>query len=704
MKTRFFLLLATLFFSIHVSAQEKLTLPQAVMGQYGQFYPEHVTGFLWTKEKNKYSYLKDYRVLVIGEVGGEEKEAINIKEINKDLGTSFFYFSNMQWKDEHTFVLRNKTAIVVYNLEKAAGKSIELPKDAENISIGPKCENVAFTRANNLYYTPIDKFEVHAVTQNKDENIVSGHTIAREEFGISKGIFWSPSGKNIMFYQKDETYVHNFPLLDINNYPGTLKAIKYPMAGQTSERPRVGIYSLNQDKSNFIDTKHGIENYLTNVSWTPDEQFVLVAEVARSQDHIWVHKYKADGSFVQTLFEETSATWVEPERPAYFPSSKSNNFVWVSEKDGFDNLYYYSIEGELIQQITKNKFPLKDVVSAQGGAVYFTATGEQPLNTLLYKVDIKGKQKLLTKEAGTHSVKISNFSDYIFDQYSAHDVPNRTVIRDAKGKLKQEMVKADNPLRKFDLPVAEVKTIQSRDGADLYTRMIKPKDFDSTQKYPVLVYVYGGPHAQLITNSWLDGASLWMYWMANQGYIVFTLDNRGSANRGAEFEHIIHRKLGTIANQDQMDGVKYLSRLDYIDTTRIAVHGWSFGGFMTITMMMDDADIFKVGVAGGPVTDWKFYEVMYGERYMDKPDENPKGYAKASLLNKAANLKGDLLMIYGSVDPVVVPQHSLSLIQQFVNLGIQTDMFVYPMHEHNVRGKDRVHLMRKVLNYIIENN
>ena len=704
MKIRFIQLIVLMFFSVSINAQEKLTLDQAVLGQYGQFYPEQVFDFQWIKDQNTYSYLKNYRTLVIGEIGGEEKEVMNISDLNVALGVEFNYFSELKWRDGHTFILIDKNVIVVYDLDKKSGSFIGLPEEAENITVDPVCKNVAYTVDNNLFYTPIGKFESHAVTQNDDKNIVSGQSIARDEMGISQGIFWSPSGKSIMFYQKDETYVHDFPLLDIDNYPGTLKSIKYPMAGQASERPKVGLYSLKDSKSHFISTEHGIENYLTNVSWTPDEQFVVVVEVARSQDHIWVQKYNAEGTLVQTLFEETSDTWVEPERPAYFPSDKSNNFVWVSEKDGYDNLYYYSIDGKLIKQITTNQFPLLDIVAAQNGEVFFTATGPSPLNTLLYKVDTKGKQLLLTKEEGTHSVNVNSTGETIFDQYSAHDVPNRAVIRNTKGKVTKEMVKADNPLKKFDLSEAEIKTIQSRDGVDLYTRMIKPKDFDATKKYPVLIYVYGGPHAQMITNSWLDGASLWMHWMANQGYIVYTLDNRGSANRGADFEHIIHRNLGVIESKDQMDGVNYLSGLDYIDTDRIAIHGWSFGGFMTITMMMDEPNVFKVGVAGGPVTDWKFYEVMYGERYMDQPNENPDGYAKASLLNRAADLKGDLLMIYGSVDPVVVPQHSLSLIQKFVGLGIQTDMFVYPMHEHNVRGKDRIHLMKKVLDYIIENN
>ena len=319
-------------------------------------------------------------------------------------------------------------------------------------------------------------------------------------------------------------------------------------------------------------------------------------------------------------------------------------------------------------------------------------------------MNTRGKQKLLTKEEGTHSVDVHCSEEFIFDSYSSHDIPNKVVIRNAKGKIVTELVDADNPLKDYKLTPAEIKTIEAEDGTKLYTRLIKPKDFDATKKYPVLIYVYGGPHAQLITNSWGDGASLWMQWMANQGYIVFTLDNRGSGNRGVEFEHGIHRQLGTLEHQDQLKGVEYLSSLQYIDTSRIAIHGWSFGGFMTNTMMLRSPEIFKVGVAGGPVTDWKYYEVMYGERYMDRPQENKEGYKKASIIEHAENLKGDLLLIHGTIDPVVVMQQDLSLIEKFVDLGIQVDFFPYPMHEHNVRGKDRVHLMEKVLTYIIDHN
>nr|WP_299200871.1 DPP IV N-terminal domain-containing protein [uncultured Brumimicrobium sp.] len=704
MYNRFVLLCLAFLLTTVSSAQKDLTLEQAVLGQYQQFYPEHIFGFEWIKNQSKYSYLKGYQTLVVGEVGGEEEQIMHIRELNELLDIQFFYFAGFKWKNESTFVLNFNEVVVTYNIETKKGTKVELPKNAERIKFNEDYSLVAYTRDKNLYYSPVDSFEEIEVTNNIDLNIVSGQEIARSEMGITEGIFWSPSGNRIAFYQKDESNVHDYPLLNINDYPGSLTSIKYPMAGQDSERARVGIYSIKNRSTVFISTEHGDENYLTNVSWTPDDQFILLAEVARSQKHIWVQKYNVQGQLIKTLFEESSDTWVEPEKPAYFPSKNSNDFVWVSERDGFDNLYYYSIDGELKRQLTNNKFMLKEVVAAHHGEIFFTATGENPLNTLLYKVDLKGRQNLITKESGTHSVSVNCTGAFVFDQFSSHDIPNKALIKSVKGKELKEMVVADNPLAEYGLSKAEIKTIQSKDGVELYTRLIKPKDFDSTKKYPVLIYVYGGPHAQLITNSWLDGASLWMHWMANQGYVVFTLDNRGSGNRGVEFEHVIHRNLGVVEHQDQLEGVNYLSQLDYIDTSRIAVHGWSYGGFMTGTMMMKSPGVFKVGVAGGPVTDWKFYEAMYGERYMDTPEENKEGYEKTSLLNQAENLKGDLLLIHGTSDPVVVMQHNLALIKKFVELGIQVDFFPYPMHEHNVRGKDRVHLMQKVLDYVLENN
>ena len=479
------------------------------------------------------------------------------------------------------------------------------------------------------------------------------------------------------------------------------------MIGQKSEKPKVGIYNLATGKTVFIAPRNNSDDYLTNLSWTPDEKFILIAELNRGQNDMCLNLYDANsGKFIKTLLNETNPKWVEPEHDAFFPSEKSNNFVWHSEKDGFQNLYYYTIDGKLIKQLTNNKFVTREIIGANpaGTEIYFKATGPNPTNMLVYKVDLKGKQTLITKDEGVHNVTISSDGNWFFDEYSNHSTPSKSILYDKNLKA-TTLLESKNKYDGYEMGSADIKTIKAADGTtDLYTRLIKPSNFDATKKYPVMVYVYGGPHAQMITNSYLDGANLWMYWMAEQGYLVFTVDNRGSDNRGFAFESVIHGKCGTSEIEDQMKGVEYLKSLPFVDGNRLAVHGWSYGGFMTNSLMLRKPDAFKVGVAGGPVVDWKWYEAMYGERYMDTPAENAKGFEESSLLTYVKDLKGKLLLIHGTNDDVVVEQHNLSLVKKFVEAGKQVDYFPYPMHKHNVIGKDRVHLMTKVLNYIIDNN
>jgi dipeptidyl-peptidase-4 len=421
---------------------------------------------------------------------------------------------------------------------------------------------------------------------------------------------------------------------------------------------------------------------------------------------MWLNVYDSkSGKFVKTLFEETNEKWIEPEHPAYF-HSESNDFIWISERDGFNNLYLFDFNGKLKKKLTEHKFVVKDILemSPDKKFIYYSATGEIPTNTLVYRVDLEGNSQLLTREEGTHSFSLSSDGIYFFDAFSSLTVPYKSMIYTSSGKMSKIIMESKEKLEDYNVGSTEIGTLKGKDGSDLYYRFIKPSNFDPTKKYPVLVYVYGGPHAQMVTNSWLAGANLWMHWMANQGYLVFTLDNRGSGERGFDFESQIHRRLGDVEIEDQLTGVEFLKSLSYVDGNRMAVHGWSFGGFMTTSLMLRQPGTFKVGVAGGPVTDWKYYEIMYGERYMDRPEQNKEGYEKASLINHAQNLKGDLLLIHGTIDDVVVMQHNYALVKKFVDLGIQMDFFPYPMHKHNVIGKDRAHLMEKVLNYVIENN
>lgn len=703
----FFLFFFCLF---NATAQQKeLTLKDAVLEQFGKFYPEHVQGFQWVPETRFYTYLENGTTLK--KASAETKstgENLSIGEVNKALNSNLKRFSGMTWKNSEVFYLVDDNSYYLYNFKQKSGKLLLKVDDAaENTTLQNETGNVAYTVANNLYIQKTDGTTV-AVTNNTDTNIVSGQAIARSEFGITNGIFWSPNGNLLAFYQKDETEVADYPLLNINPTPGELTSIKYPMAGQKSEKPKVGIYNLNTKQTVFISPTGNVDDYLTNLSWTPDEKNVLIAELNRDQNHMKLQLFDAsNGKFVRTILEEKNDTWTEPEHPAYFYSDSSEDFIWMSEKDGFMNLYLCNTSKGIVKQLTNNKWVAEEIVgsNAKGTEVYFTGTGESPLDSKLYSVNIStGKQRCLTENGGTHNASVSFDGSYVFDQYSNHETPNVSQLLDNKGKTIQTFVKAENPMSDYKIGTTEIGKLKSHDGFDLYTRLIKPSNFDPTKKYPVLVYVYGGPHAQLITNSWYDGASLWMKWMAEQGYLVFTLDGRGSANRGFAFESVIHRKLGTEELKDQLVGVNYLKSLPYVDADRLAIHGWSFGGFMTVSMMLRNPGVFTTGVAGGPVTDWKYYEVMYGERYMDTPQQNAEGYQTASLLDKTQNLSGKLLTIHGSVDPVVVMQHNLSLIKSFVENEKQMDFFVYPMHEHNVRGKDRVHLMAKVLQYVLDNN
>lgn len=704
------LLVLSLSLSIGAFAQsKKLTLEESVLQQNRQFRADRLTGFQWIPNTNKYVYYTDAwtKMVTAQATDNTTSEYLKLTEINEVLGTKLKNFGGLEWIDATTVLLTDGANYYTYNIPTKTGKKIQqIGEGADNLTFDKAKQKLAFTEKNNLYFYNQNQEKI-AVTNESNPEIISGQSIARNEFGINGGIFWSPKSNYLAFYQKDESEVANYPLLDITQTPGKLVNIKYPMAGQSSEKPKVGIYNVSTGKTVFIAPKGNPNDYLTNLSWTPDEKYIIIAELNRGQNDMNLNLYDANsGTFVHTILNEKSTKWIEPEHEAFFPSAKTNNFIWISEKDGFNNLYYYNLEGRLIKKLTQNKFPTRTILGTNtaGTEIYFMATGENGTNMLGYKVDLKGKQTLITKDQGVHTLAVSSDGNWILDEYSNHATPSKSVLYDKSLKSKL-LLESANKYADYFMGTADIKTIKSTDGVtDLFTRVIKPSNFDPNKKYPVLVYVYGGPHAQLITNSYLDGANLWMYYMAEQGYLVFTLDNRGSDNRGVAFESAIHGRLGVHEIEDQLLGIEYLKSLPYVDANRLAVHGWSFGGFMTTSLMLRQPNIFKVGVAGGPVIDWKWYEIMYGERYMDTPEENPKGYDEACVLNYAKDLKGKLLLIHGTSDDVVLEQHNLSLVKKFVEVQKQVDYFPYPMHKHNVIGKDRVHLIQKVLDYVIENN
>ena len=544
-------------------------------------------------------------------------------------------------------------------------------------------------------------------------NVVLGESVHRNEFGINGGLFWSPKQSRLAFYRMDQSMVVDYPLVNTKAREAEPMPIKYPMAGMQSHWVTVGVYEPATEKLIYLNTcrdttVHEREMYLTNIAWSPDEKYVYIAKVNREQNHMWLEQYDAaTGAFMKVLFEETNPRYVEPCEPMIF-TPKGDQFLWFSMRDGYKHLYLYNADGSLVKQVTKGEYEVEEFIQfdKKGEHIFVYANKDNLAGRDAYRVNLKkGTMESLTMQEnglhGTHTVALNEAGTTWVDVWSSVDVPARADLRDLKHKNPlKTFYTAENPLKDYAMPGIELGTLKAADGkTDLYYRLITPPDMKPGEKYPTLVYVYGGPHSQLVTDSWLAGGNLYFLRLAQQGYVVFTLDNRGTDNRGFEFESCTHRRLGEIEMADQMEGVKFLQGLPYVDKDRMGVEGWSFGGFMTITMKLAHPEVFKVGCAGGPVIDWKWYEIMYGERYMDTPQENPEGYEATSLLNKAKNLQGRLLVIQGAEDNTVVPQHSTEFIERCINNYRQVDYFAYPHHEHNVLGRERLHLYQKMFQY-----
>ncbi|MCW3806248.1 S9 family peptidase [Plebeiibacterium marinum] len=632
-----------------------------------------------------------------------KKEKINkILEINNI--DSIKSLRNVKLIDSNLLWIKNPAEVVVMDVrqEKVTGV-IKLPGGIKFLSFNEISKKVVYSKGGDLYVLGLNGMPLLIEKADKP-GIVLGETVHRNEFGIDKGIFWAPNGESVAFYRKDESMVSDYPLVDVSARVAELEEIKYPMAGMKSHHVTVGVFNIVTGERVYLKTGEPDDKYLTNLSWTPDAKYIAVAELNRAQDHMQYKLYNsASGDLQRTLFEERSATWVEPENPAEFLPGSNSKFLWQSERSGYNHLYLYDLKKGLLRQITAGNWVVTKLLGfdKKGSCAFVEATKEGVMERHLYNVSLKtGKMHKISEEPGMHSFVLSENGNKLVDNFSSLKVPRIIKLHNLNEQSSEELFKAKNPFENIDYGEIKLGTLKSADGiTDLNYRLILPQGFDKNKKYPVVVYVYGGPHAQLVQNSWMGAARYWQIYMAQKGYICFTMDNRGTPNRGCEFEKVIHRHLGECEAADQMEGVRFLKSLPYVDESRIGVHGWSFGGFMTINLMEKYPDIFKVGVSGGPVIDWKYYEIMYGERYMDLPQENLEGYNNSNLNLRVGNLEGRLLVIHGAIDPTVVWQHSLTFIEQCIKMRKQVDYFVYPKHEHNVRGVDRVHLMEKVTRY-----
>ena len=561
----------------------------------------------------------------------------------------------------------------------------------------------AFLRDNNLWVRYADGHDVQ-LSKDGSREIVYGQSVHRDEFGIYKGTFWSNNGKKLAFYRMDQSMVADYPQVNTFKREAELEPDKYPMAGMTSHQVTIGIFDLDTEKTIYLNVGDPTDRYFTNIAWGPDDKTLYLYELNRDQNHCTLDAYDvATGNKIKTLYTETSDKYVEPLHPIIFLPWDSNKFIFWSWKDGFTHLYLMDVNTLKQEQLTSGNWVVKSIVGfcpVTKSAIIITKEANV-LQRNIYSLSLKTKKRtLLDNGKGVHQARLSEDGLWVLDTWQEPDVPRACAVTNTKTGKSTLLQTAPNPWEGWYQPIFESGSVKAEDGVtDLYWRMVKPADFDPSKKYPTVVYVYGGPHAHSIDASWHWASRSWETYMAQKGYILFILDNRGSEDRGRDFEQATFRHLGQVEMRDQMSGVNYLKTLPYVDADRIGVHGWSYGGFMTTSLMTNYPDVFKVGVAGGPVIDWKWYEVMYGERYMDTPEQNPEGYEQTSLINKAKNLKGKLQIIIGMNDPTVVPQHALQFLNACAEAGTQPDFFVYPGEGHNMAGHKSVHLHERITQY-----
>jgi len=705
-KTYTILFLLLIALTLNLPAQNKLFNADDYLNM--DLRPKSINNLSWRGNQDVFTFIENNALLQRSATNTSKTDTIiNLVNLNRKLNDlnqkEIKSFPKITWMDDSSFYFINQSMIFKYNcLTASLIKTNEFDKDGENITIDNKTLRVAYTINNNLYVA-VDGVTIQ-VTDEKNSDILSGQVPSRNEFGIDAGSYWSPDGKRLAFYRIDQSEVTDYPLVNIYDRIAQASPEKYPMAGMKSQKVKLGIFNPDVNEIVYLQTNGPENQYLTSVTWDPACRFIYAGILNRDQNHLWMNKYESgSGKFVKTLFEETNDRYVEPMHGLSFLKSDISKFIWQSRRDGWNHLYLYNTEGLLLKQITAGQWEVTEFLDSDihDRSVYYESTMENQVERHLYKTDIKtGKIEKITGTEGVHHITAAPGMNFFIDVFSSPAMARAYYLIDQKGEKLAVLNEDANPYKDYKIGEMSIFTIKADDGlTDLYCRLIKPVDFDPAKKYPSLVYVYGGPHAQMIEKSWTGGAGFWLNMMAQQGYVIFTLDNRGSANRGFEFESIIHGHLGDLEIADQMTGVKYLKSLSYVDTTRIGVDGWSYGGFMTVSLMLRNPGVFKVACAGGPVIDWKWYEVMYGERYMDTPMENPDGYKKASLLNYVGNLQGKLLIIHGTNDNTVVWQNSLAFLDECIKQGKQVDYFVYPGAEHNMVGKARVHLFEKITGY-----
>ncbi|MEL1243741.1 DPP IV N-terminal domain-containing protein [Flavobacterium sp. DGU11] len=707
--------------AIPVTAQQKITLQEIWSGA---FRTEAMDDLQAMKNTNQYTVLNaNYKT------GNAQIDLYDFATLTKT-GTLIDSKDHKELKgiDSYTFSPDEKKILIATNsdqifrhsfvadfyiydiasktLSKLSDKKVQEPTFSADNS------KVAYGFGNNLYiYDIASKVSKQITTDGKKNAVINGITdwVYEEEFSFVRAYDWNATGDKIAFIRFDETAVPEFTMevYDEGLYP-VPHTFKYPKAGEKNSTVSLHIYDVKANTTKEIKLGNYSDYYIPRIKWTSDAQTLSAQVINRHQNNLDLIFVDANTGSAKVVLNEKDKAYIDITDNLTF--LKDNSFIWTSEKDGFNHIYHYAKTGKLISQITKGPW---EVTAYYGfdektGNIFYQSVENGSINRDVYLISLNGKNKTrLTPQTGTNAATFSPNFQYFINTFSSATQPTTYTLNNAKdGKLVKE-IKNNNALKtkleKYSLPVKEFMEITTDKGNKLNAWMIKPKDFDPNKKYPVFMYQYSGPGSQQVNNEWNVSDDYWFMMLAQQGYIVACVDGRGTGYKGAEFKKVTYKQLGKYEVEDQIDAAKVIGKYNYVDASRIGIFGWSYGGFMSSNCILKGNDVFKMAIAVAPVTNWRFYDSVYTERYMQTPQENASGYDDNSPINHVSKLKGSYLLIHGSADDNVHVQNTMLMVEALVQANKQFDWAIYPDKNHGIYGgATRLQLYTKMTNFIKE--
>ena len=701
-------LLPSLLSPWKLAAQEKkkpVTL-EALASAGARMMAPGVQAF-WSPKGKRLAVIRADKLLLHDAASGEEKEIANLAELSRQ-AQPFPQPEQMTWENRRVREQRiqwsedgSKILILsggdLFLWDESSGAVAQLtatPVAERDPKLSPDGARVSFRRDRDLYALEIASKKVTRLTHDSSPTLWNGMLdwVYPEELDLGTAHWWSPDSARIAYLQFDVSREPLYPHGDFLKMAAVAEPQRYPKAGEPNADVRVGVVAAAGGATRWMDFGETRDFLIARMHWSQDSQSVIVHRLNRVQNHLWILASNAATGRSRLLIEETDPAWINITDD--FRILPGGRILRSSEQSGFRHLYLHAPDGKLLRQITRGDWEVSSIacVDENNSRVFFTSTQASPLERHLYRTNLDaGTPELVTPGAGTHSIQMSPACDFYLDTFSNLDTPPRTTLHDSGGKEIRVWREADRKiLDEYDILKTEIHRFQGADGTEFYGRLIRPANFDPAKKYPVIVSVYGGPHAQSVRNAWAGGLN-WEQVMAHKGFVIWQMDNRGSAGRGHRFEAALYRRLGKQELADQLEGIRYLASLGFADPQRIGVQGWSYGGYMTLYCLLHAPEVFKAGAAGAAVTDWRNYDTIYTERYLGLPSENEEGYRDSSPVHAAANLKGKLLLIHNIEDDNVLFANALQMMNALQLAGKSFETLIYPQKSHGLMGRAGQH-------------